>query len=214
MIVARVNNRVYWPSPDAESPSAGAHGLGKSRIHATQGLALFVDLHAHASKSGVFIYGNHLEDTEQHIENRLYALLLSVNSSHFDYHACNFSKEHMLRCDGPSAATPGASAEGSARVACMRYTGLARAYTLECNYNCGRLTNNVPKASGEGAQRGASPERPATITPEPFTPDSWREVGRALGASLLDVAGTNPGTGSAVALQERATGGRYRRSNS
>ena len=63
---------------------------------------------------------------------------------------------------------------------------------MECNYNCGRLTNNVPKASGEGAQRGASPERPATITPEPFTPDSWREVGRALGASLLDVAGTNP----------------------
>ena len=36
------------------------------------------------------------------------------------------------------------------------------------------------------------PERPATITPEPFTPDSWREVGRALGASLLDVTGMNP----------------------
>jgi hypothetical protein len=187
-------NRVYWPSPDAEKAPAQAAlmVLAKAASTRPKGLALFVDLHAHASKRGVFIYGNHLEDTEQHIENRLYALLLSVNSSHFDYHACNFSKEHMLRCDGPSAATPGASAEGSARVACMRYTGLARAYTLECNYNCGRLTNNVPKASGEGAQRGASPERPATITPEPFTPDSWREVGRALGASLLDVAGTNP----------------------
>jgi hypothetical protein len=50
----------------------------------------------------------------------------------------------------------------------------------------------VPPARGEGAARGCSPERAATVTPEPFTPDSWREVGRALGASLLDCAGTNP----------------------
>ena len=59
--------------------------LAKAASTRPKGLALFVDLHAHVEK-GVFIYGNHLEDTEQHIENRLYALLLSVNSSHFDYH--------------------------------------------------------------------------------------------------------------------------------
>ena len=58
-------NRVYWPSPDAEKPRAQAAlmVLAKAASTRPKGLALFVDLHAHASKRGVFIYGNHLEDT-------------------------------------------------------------------------------------------------------------------------------------------------------
>jgi len=154
------------------------------------GLACFVDLHAHATKRGVFIYGNHLGDAALQVENKLYALLLAVNSAHFDYNACNFSREHMLRCDRAEAG--GASAEGAARVAVLRYTGCARAYTLECNYNAGRLTNHVPPARGEGAHRGASPERPASLRMEPYTPDAYREVGRALGAALLDAERANP----------------------
>lgn len=37
----------------------------------------------------------------------------------------------------------GASREGSGRVACHRLTGLIRSYTLECNYNTGKLVNHV-----------------------------------------------------------------------
>ena len=37
----------------------------------------------------------------------------------------------------------GASREGSGRVACLKLTGLVRSYTLECNYNTGRLVNPI-----------------------------------------------------------------------
>ncbi|KAH8063491.1 hypothetical protein JL722_2665 [Aureococcus anophagefferens] len=185
-------NRVYWPRPDHRAAPAQAALMVLARAASCQpaGLALFVDLHAHATKRGVFIYGNHIDDEARQVENKLYALLLAVNSSFFDYNACNFSREHMLRRDRADAG--GASAEGAARVAVLRYTGLDRAYTLECNYNSGRLTNHVPAARGEGANRGASPERPATLKMDSYTPDMWREVGRALGAALLDAFCENP----------------------
>ncbi|KAH8043908.1 hypothetical protein JL720_17254 [Aureococcus anophagefferens] len=124
------------------------------------GLALFVDLHAHATKRGVFIYGNHIDDEARQ------------------------PRAHALR---DRADAGGASAEGAARVAVLRYTGLDRAYTLECNYNSGRLTNHVRRG---GARR--VPERPATLKMDSYTPDMWREVGRALGAALLDAFCENP----------------------
>ena len=53
-----------------------------------------------------------------------------------------------------------------------------RSYTLECNYNTGRLVNHVPPAKGVNA-RDASPERlPASQVPN-YTPEEWREVGSA-----------------------------------
>jgi len=184
-------NRVYWPKPDARKHPPQAALMVLARAAAKRnGLALFLDLHAHATKRGVFIYGNALDDEAAHVENQLYALLLSVHSTHFDYNACNFSKAHMLRSDRDEAG--GASAEGAARVAAHRFTGVAHCYTLECNYHSGRLTNHVPPARGEGAQRGASPERQATARNDAFTVEAWREVGRALGAALLDVCGCNP----------------------
>jgi hypothetical protein len=54
-------------------------------------LALYVDLHAHATKRGCFIYGNALDSLTDQTENQLYALLLSINTAHFEYDACNFS---------------------------------------------------------------------------------------------------------------------------
>ena len=61
--------------------------------------AVIVDVHAHAGKRGCFFYGNALDSGEQQVENQLMALLLSVNSRHFDYSGCNFSPEHMHRVD-------------------------------------------------------------------------------------------------------------------
>ena len=59
--------------------------LARAASQQPGGLSLFVDLHAHATKRGVFIYGNHLEDEAAQVENKLYALLLAVNSAYFDY---------------------------------------------------------------------------------------------------------------------------------
>ena len=133
---------ISHPFPALKS-TTNAMVLARAASCQPAGLALFVDLHAHATKRGVFIYGNHIDDEARQVENKLYALLLAVNSSFFDYNACNFSREHMLRHDRADAG--GASAEGAARVAVLRYTGLDRAYTLECNYNSGRLTNHVDR---------------------------------------------------------------------
>ena len=66
-----------------------------------------------------------------------------------------------------------------------------RSYTLECNYNTGRIVNHVPPAKGVNA-RDASPERlPASQVPN-YTPEEWREVGRGILTSLLDAVGENP----------------------
>lgn len=176
-------NRVYWPWPDAAAYPAQAALIILAR--SLRPLVLFLDLHAHASKRGVFAYGNALDDPTEQIETKLYALLLSVNSRHFEFAACNFSKEHMLRVDKED----GASAEGAARVAVHRYTGLVRAYTIESNYHCAKTANLLAPASTPDA----TPERrSAALKIEPFTPNTWREVGRALAISQLDLVEANP----------------------
>lgn len=91
------------------------------------------------------------------MENQLYALLLTVNSQHFEYDACNFSKKHMMRVDNGD----GMSAEGSGRVSLHMETGILRSYTLECNYNTGKALNAVPAAHGDRTG-SASPERKNT----------------------------------------------------
>ena len=65
-------------------------------------LALYVDLHAHATKRGCFIYGNALDSLTDQTENQLYALLMSVNTAHFEYDACNFSAKVRFRSSGRS----------------------------------------------------------------------------------------------------------------
>ena len=42
----------------------------------------------------------------------------------------------------------GLSAEGSGRVAINLASGVVHSYTLEANYNTGKITNHVPAAHG------------------------------------------------------------------
>ena len=48
-------------------------------------LKLYLDLHAHASKRGCFMYGNHCENLQDQVENVLWARLISLNSPYFDF---------------------------------------------------------------------------------------------------------------------------------
>ena len=60
------------------------------------GLAFYVDLHGHASKRGCFMYGNYIEDEDKYVQCLLFPKLVSVNSAHFDFTACNFTeKKHV-----------------------------------------------------------------------------------------------------------------------
>lgn len=144
------------------------------------GLYLYVDLHGHASKRGIFIYGNWYEDAGIMVENMLFPKLMSINHPNFDFAACNFSERNMYLKDRRD----GMSKEGSGRVAIMRATGLLRSYTLECNYNTGRTYNNCPPSPMDSSRAKA---REANCTSPPkYTPTIFEECGRQLGVSLLD----------------------------
>lgn len=147
------------------------------------GLFMYLDMHGHASKKGIFMYGNHFEDFERNIECMLLPKIMSINSFNFHFTACNFTERNMYLKDRRD----GMSREGSGRVAVLKLTGLVRSYTLECNYNTGSLVNVLPytiKESGRGVHTIPIPPK--------YNPHIFEEVGKTLGASILDLTGDNP----------------------
>lgn len=84
------------------------------------GIALYVDLHAHATKRGCFFYGNFFKEEKQQVENMLYPRLVGLNSPHLDFEHCVFSEKNMYSSDKRD----GTSKEGSGRVALHKATGL------------------------------------------------------------------------------------------
>lgn len=69
-------------------------------------------------------------------ENLLLPLFMTLNMSHFDFASCNFTLKKMLRVDSGNG---GLSAEETGRVFYGRHAGILRSYTLECNYNTGKV---------------------------------------------------------------------------
>lgn len=67
----------------------------KSIVEESSNLFLYLDLHGHASKKGVFMYGNHLPNASEAVEVMLLPRLMSMNCHHFAFDACNFSERNM-----------------------------------------------------------------------------------------------------------------------
>ncbi|KAK2575459.1 hypothetical protein KPH14_011191 [Odynerus spinipes] len=155
-----------------------------SKSSVNSGLYLYIDLHGHASKKGVFMYGNHFNDPEDTIMCMLLPKLMSINNPNFHFTSCNFTEKNMYLIDKRD----GMSREGSGRVAVYKMTGLVRSYTLECNYNSGRLVNIVPARIREGVNKTAS----HLFVPPKYTPAVFEAVGAALGPSILDLTNNNP----------------------
>ncbi|CAL1538199.1 unnamed protein product [Lymnaea stagnalis] len=149
------------------------------------GIAMYVDLHGHASKRGCFIYGNYFENEDIQVENMLYPRLIAFNTAHFDFTACNFSEKNMYLKDKRD----GMSKEGSGRVAVYKATGLIHSYTLECNYNTGRMVNTVPPASNDNGR--ATPPPMAGFPPK-YTQAHFEDVGKAVAIAALDLLNMNP----------------------
>lgn len=66
----------------------------------------------------------------------------------------------------------GMSREGSGRVAVYKMTGLVRSYTLECNYNSGRLVNTMPARVRDSVTK---PQGHMFVPPK-YTPTVFEEV--------------------------------------
>lgn len=100
---------------------------------------MYLDLHAHSSKKGAFVFGNALEG-DRHIEGLLFAKLLSLNSQYFEYGDCDFSQKSMLS----KAAADFHSKEGCGRVANYKSTNLIHCYTVESCYFCIKPLHTMP----------------------------------------------------------------------
>ena len=72
----------------------------------------------------------------------------------------------------------GAGKEGSGRVGVYRSTGLPHAFTLECNYNTGRVVNRIAHPHS-GSDASLSPQPPLRCLSPKYTPETWQSVGKA-----------------------------------
>lgn len=64
------------------------------------------------------------------------------------------------------------SREGSGRVAVYKMTGLIHSYTLECNYNSGRLVNIIPTRIRDGVNKTMN----HMFVPPKYTPAVFEAV--------------------------------------
>jgi hypothetical protein len=65
----------------------------------------------------------------------------------------------------------GMSREGSGRVAVLKLTGLTKSYTLECNYNTGRVVNVLPPTVKESHNKVHT-----ILVPPKYNPQVFEEV--------------------------------------
>lgn len=165
-------------------------------------LYLYLDLHAHAGKRGSFIYGNFFEEISDQTHAMLYPRLIAMNTLNFDFNECNFSEKLMKKKD-----KKGVSREGAGRVAIYRECpGLIHSYTLECNYACGVVLNQIEERYDiEKKKHIADTEAvldPRTYQPYLFQDEDivqyrfsgtiFHDIGRACLVAVLDMIYANP----------------------
>lgn len=131
-------NRFYINPDPVAQPTI--HGVKRIIVQQTKlkKIEVYIDLHAHASKRGCFMFGNNLKGEEM-LKNMLLPKLVSLNSLNFDWVECSFSEGMMKVKDKKD----GLGREGCGRVSIMNVTGLPNCYTLECNYASGRTVNHL-----------------------------------------------------------------------
>ncbi|KAF4694322.1 hypothetical protein FOZ60_008480 [Perkinsus olseni] len=91
-------NRFYSnPGPDHEAVAAIVELAAEYALRDL--LHLYVDLHAHANKTGCFLFGNALKSPLHNAWNTAFARVMAINSPYFDLDKCNFSAKNMSKRD-------------------------------------------------------------------------------------------------------------------
>lgn len=75
--------------------SSGGQILMPAAAASVSGIFLYVDLHGHASKKGIFMYGNYFDNQEDSLACMLLPKLMSINNSNFHFTSCNFAEKNM-----------------------------------------------------------------------------------------------------------------------
>lgn len=107
---------------------------------------------------GCFLYGNHLEALADQVENVAYARFCALHSAHMDVAGSVFTAGLMRARDGK-----GESRDGSGRVGIFELTGIPMCYTLECNYNTGKVVNAVSAAPGKRGRSDGGGDRACVV---------------------------------------------------
>mmetsp|Transcript_27325 Transcript_27325/g.24207 ORF Transcript_27325/g.24207 Transcript_27325/m.24207 type:complete len:306 (+) Transcript_27325:485-1402(+) len=146
-------NRFYKDAKRSEQPTIYASKCILKQQKEISKLALYIDIHAHASRRGCFMFGNALPILNQQIENMSLPKMISLNSIDFDFNQCSFAESNMNVKDK----TTGMTRDGCGRVAIWKETGIINSYTLECHYcigvNKNKLTDIVNVHSNEVVQK-------------------------------------------------------------
>jgi hypothetical protein len=214
-------NRMYGNPDPRFHPTIYAARELFLHLEDTKRLVLYVDLHAHASKRGCFVFGNAWEDDSTQVQALLYPKLLSMNSAHFDFPSCDFTSRSMRSGNKSDGTTKG----GTGRVALAASSSLVECYTLEASYCMGLSLNqivglewdrvhsvdmsinmreggSVVATTGGGAARRSSrshsldSRRSSTLggaaTSLRYSPETYHELGRGILTALLDHQECNP----------------------
>uniref|UniRef100_T1JM20 Uncharacterized protein n=1 Tax=Strigamia maritima TaxID=126957 RepID=T1JM20_STRMM len=147
---------------------------------AESGIALYVDMHGHASRRGCFMYGNHFDDLEEKVDSMVLPKLLSINCPFFDFMSCVFTKKNMFSADRKD----GTSKLGCGRVAIHTMTKITRCYTLECNYNTGVMSSAFSARNSACIMQSSIPPQST------YKPQVYEQVGRSLAVTILDTEDT------------------------
>ena len=177
-------NRFYTNPSLTDHPTVFA--AKKIFMNFKDNLYCYIDLHGHATKKGCFVYGNYMEFSKE-IECYLFAKLLSLNCINFDFEGSNFTEKNMRAKD-----KRGLSKEGSGRVALFKSSGLPRCYTLECNFNTGKVLNPIISSGLPEPEECNNLNSIYSKQPVEYNIGIYEDVGRAIGVSLLDSILRNP----------------------
>ncbi|EAN88195.1 Carboxypeptidase-like protein [Trypanosoma cruzi] len=146
-------------------------------------LALFIDMHAHANKRGVFFYGNSMNAPEL-LQSLLYAKLVSMNTPYFEFQSSNFSEANMF-----ATGKTGEGRDTSSRVTLYQETGLVHSYTIEASYVIGNTLNPIVGLSSCGVDEPEVIQ--GTFCPK-YSQAVFADIGKGLLVALLDLKGCNP----------------------
>ena len=150
-------------------------------------LYFYVDLHGHAAKRGIFMYGNYLDFPKQ-VEAFAFAKLMAANCANFDFEGSNFTERNMKAKDKRD----GLSKEGCGRVALYRATGLALCFTMEANYHSGAVVNTLAESGLQEPAEAQTGSKLYESGPPVYTVEILEDAGKAIGLSLLDSIDKNP----------------------
>lgn len=87
-------NKNAESADDVQNKRGNSYSFGDANCN-DSGIFLYIDMHGHASKKGIFMYGNHFEDIDCNVECMLLPKIMSINSHNFHFTACNFTERNM-----------------------------------------------------------------------------------------------------------------------